>query len=298
MELNIFSTSNKSLCKVSMQSSDTVGDVKKAISRAIKKLSIHRQSIRSELKGKDLKDNTSLSGLGLSNGSTLYVKDLGLQIGWRTVFVAEYFGPLIVYILFALRPAFIYANSNAPYSLGAKIAVCCWSFHYLKRIYESIFVHRFSHATMPIRSLFKNCAYYWGFAAYIAVHVNHPLFTEPSFLQMAFGLGMFIFCELGNLSIHLLLRDLRPAGSTVRKIPKPNSNFFTKLFNLVSCPNYTYEYGAWLGFSILTSCVPALIFAMAGMYQMTLWAINKHKNYKKEFKDYPKSRKAIIPYML
>ena len=31
---------------------------------------------------------------------------------------------------------------------------------------------------------------------------------------------------------------------------------------------------------------------------MTLWAIAKHKNYKKEFKDYPKQRKAIIPYLI
>ena len=35
------------------------------------------------------------------------------------------------------------------------LAAICWSFHYIKRIVESIFVHRFSHATMPIQNLFK-----------------------------------------------------------------------------------------------------------------------------------------------
>lgn len=105
-------------------------------------------------------------------------------------------------------------------------------------------------------------------------------------------------CELGNFSIHYSLRNLRPAGSTVRKIPIATSNPFTFLFNWVSCPNYTYEFGAWLGFTIMTQCLPAGLFALAGMYQMTIWAIGKHKNYKKEFPTYPKNRKAILPFLL
>ena len=35
------------------------------------------------------------------------------------------------------------------------LAAACWSFHYIKRIVESIFVHRFSHATMPLPNLFR-----------------------------------------------------------------------------------------------------------------------------------------------
>ena len=37
---------------------------------------------------------------------------------------------------------------------------------------------------------------------------------------------------------------------------------------------------------------------LAGAYQMTMWALGKHKLYKKEFPDYPKNRKSIIPYVL
>lgn len=124
--------------------------------------------------------------------------------------------------------------------------------------------------------------------------------------------------ELGNLSIHILLRNLRPKGTKVRKIPQPNKNPLTKLFNYVSCPNYTYEFGAWLGFTVFTSCIPgktfliylqfvtntlkknftAGLFALAGFYQMAVWALGKHKNYKKEFSNYPKNRKAILPFIL
>ena len=41
----------------------------------------------------------------------------------------------------------------------------------------------------------------------------------------------------------------------------------------------------------------ALIFCGAGMYQMSVWALGKHRNYKNEFPDYPK-RKAILPFIL
>lgn len=135
-------------------------------------------------------------------------------------------------------------------------AAICWTIHYAKRIYETLFVHRFSHATMPLRNLFKNCSYYWLFTMYVAYHVNHPLYTPPNSLCSLLGLGMFAVCELGNLSIHLALRNLRPPGTNVRKIPVATSNPFTALFNFVSCPNYTYEVGSWIGFTIMTKCLP------------------------------------------
>jgi len=40
------------------------------------------------------------------------------------------------------------------------------------------------------------------------------------------------------------------------------------------------------------------LFTFAGFYQMAIWALGKHRNYKKEFSDYPKSRKSIIPFLL
>lgn len=91
---------------------------------------------------------------------------------------------------------------------------------------------------------------------YVAYHVNHPLYTAPSQTQILVGAVIFFLCELGNLSIHLALRNLRPPGTTVRKIPVPSGNPFTALFNFVSCPNYTYEIGSWLGFTIMTQCLP------------------------------------------
>ncbi|PRD32482.1 UNVERIFIED_CONTAM: art-1 [Trichonephila clavipes] len=133
----------------------------------------------------------------------------------------------------------------------------------------------------------------------------HMTFCNTNFMvfkacqmQIYGSLAAFILAELGNLSIHLALRNLRPEGTNERKIPVPTGNPFTWLFNLVSCPNYTYEVMAWISFSVMTNCLPAGIFTLAGFYQMAVWAQGKHRNYKKEFSNYPKGRKAIIPFIL
>jgi len=160
-------------------------------------------------------------------------------------------------------------------------------------------VHRFSHGTMPIMNLFKNCSYYWGFGLYIGYYMNHPLYTSPKCQCQIYGaLALFALSELGNFSIHIALRNLRPSGSKERKIPFPTINPLTKLFDFVSCPNYTYEVLSWVGFTLMTNCLPAGLFTIAGFYQMAVWALGKHRNYKREFKDYPRSRKAIVPFVI
>lgn len=297
VQVEVFSTKNKKIGCININIDTKVRDIKKEIAK-ISNLSVERQSVRPDIKGKDVNDDSAIENL--STSKKVYVKDLGPQIGWKTVFVWEYAGPFAIYALTACRPWILFGDKaqGTELSSTAKIALACWSFHYLKRLLETLFIHRFSHGTMPLRNLFKNCGYYWGFTLYVAYHVNHPLFTPPSALLQIAGLVLFSICEIGNLSIHILLRNLRPAGSTTRKIPVPTAFPLTKLFNYVSCPNYTYEFGAWLGFTIMTSCLPAGIFALAGMYQMTIWALGKHKNYIKEFSNYPKQRKAILPFIL
>jgi len=42
----------------------------------------------------------------------------------------------------------------------------------------------------------------------------------------------------------------------------------------------------------------ALLFALVGFAQMTQWALGKHKAYRTEFKDYPRGRKAIVPFII
>ncbi|XP_003744432.1 probable very-long-chain enoyl-CoA reductase art-1 [Galendromus occidentalis] len=303
MELHIVQgSSKKDVCTVSgLTAVSTILDVKKKIYATKKNLYPDRQSLKIDAKSKSLNDSVTLESAGIKSGQQIILKDLGPQIGWKTVFLVEYAGPLFVYLLTYTRPAVIYGKGarDTPYADVVHIAAACWAIHYGKRLLETLFIHRFSHGTMPIMNLFKNCSYYWGFGFYIAYYVNHTLYTPPACSWQIYGaLALFAFAELGNLSIHIALRNLRPAGSKERRIPFPTANPFTKLFDFVSCPNYTYEVLSWIAFSAMTNCVPAGLFTFAGFYQMAVWALGKHRNYKKEFKDYPRSRKAIIPFVL
>lgn len=40
-------------------------------------------------------------------------------------------------------------------SLSVRLACACHTFHYMKRLTETIFVHRFSHGTLPLRSIVR-----------------------------------------------------------------------------------------------------------------------------------------------
>ena len=174
---------------------------------------------------------------------------------------------------------------------------------------------------MPLQNLFKNCTYYWSFGAVIGYPLCSPSFSAPGEIQVYVGLIIFALSEIGNLICHLMLSSMRPAeGSQKREIPK---GF---LFELVACPNYTFEVLSWVGFSIMTNLGFSYLFTLVGFLQMVSWvdfdflkyisfhllliainmniksdwALKKHKGYKKTYeKEYTKlNRKAIVPFVL
>lgn len=137
----------------------------------------------------------------------------------------EYLGPLLLYPLFYLFPQALYpwavksqfSANRHDYQFYALLA---WEFHYAKRILETLFVHRYSHDTVGYYFLLKNCTYYWGFALVISYFLNHRLYTPVSETQMLVGFGIFAVAQLSNFYTHLILRNIRPAGSKGYFIPK------------------------------------------------------------------------------
>ncbi|KAJ8520763.1 hypothetical protein ONZ45_g2461 [Pleurotus djamor] len=283
----------------------TIRDVKVALASKVRKLYPERQKLSLTGNKKALADDANLSEVGFSEKDTqveLLVKDLGPQVSWRTVFLVEYLGPLVLHPLIYNFPKFFY-GSNVEHSSVQNYVYAFVLLHFLKRELETVFVHRFSHATMPLKNIFKNSAHYHIFSGLLlAYDVYRPKYaagstfatntyrSNPQFLNAC--AAVWLFAELSNLSTHLTLRNLRPAGTGKRGIP------FGYGFGLVSCPNYFFETIAWLVVCVMTNSLAAWAFLAMSSGQMAIWAVKKHKNYKKEFgKDYPRGRKAMIPFV-
>lgn len=313
MKVSVRSRSGRDLGSFDLPANATLPDLKKAFHLAHPKYYADRQRFyhsttpfsSSQSSTVPSKKPTPLApDASLSDGDKLLFKDLGPQISWRTVFVIEYLGPLLLYPVFYMQPTWIYGaiapNTSVDPEFVKEVQLCAlvaWSFHYGKREIETLFVHRFSNATMPLLNIFKNSGYYWGFAAYVAYFVNHPLYTPPSPDLFYCGMCLFYFMEVGNFSAHWTLRMLRPPGTRIRRIPRGG------LFEFVSCPNYTYEICSWIGFNLMTKTVAGILFMCFGAAQMLVWAKNKHRRYKREFDGkenrplYPPNRRILVPFI-
>ncbi|KAK4533409.1 hypothetical protein CCYA_CCYA17G4291 [Cyanidiococcus yangmingshanensis] len=310
MSLSIQHRSGKEILRLPLQGPgavQTVDEVKEALQRDGPRVHWRRQrltlpstatktsSVRGVLESGHRLDEYGISVKSAQTEYVVHFKDLGPQVSWRGVFVAEYLGPLVLFpIIFIAQlgggDAFKGWGRAHPYQRAALVA---WTIHFAKRELETLFVHRFSNATMPWRNLVKNCMYYWGFAAYVAYFVCHPQYTPvASHAQFWAGVVLFSLSELGNLVCHWRLRQLRPPGTRVRQIPH---GF---LFEFVSCPNYTCEVVAWLGFNMMTQTVAGTLFMIVGAAQMMIWANGKHRSYLREFGAmYPHFRKRMIPFL-
>jgi len=216
--------------------------------------------------------------------------------------VTEYAGPLVIHPILYHMPKVFYRGS-VQHSQLQKYVYAMVILHFAKREFESIFVHRFSHATMPLTNIFKNSIHYHILSGlFLAYPIYSPTYAATSplirdtfrsstqFLWICGGI--WLFAELSNLCTHLTLRNLRPPGSTKRAIPHGYG------FGLVSCPNYFFESVGWAAIAYMSGSWAAWLFWGVSTAQMMSWAAKKHRAYKKEFgKEYPRQRKAMIPFL-
>ncbi|KAG8504966.1 Trans-2,3-enoyl-CoA reductase-like, partial [Galemys pyrenaicus] len=199
-----------------------------------------------------LKDYITIQSVASSSIVTLYFIDRGPQVNWITVFLAEYTGPLLIYLLFYLRIPYIYDTKESA-----------------RRMRHPVVQAVHSIGDSPL-----------GLPTTLITHsIHHHI------------------CEAGNHFINVVLSHPNHTGNSAC-FPSPNYNPFTWMFFLVSCPNYTYEIGSWISFTVMTQTLPVGVFTLLMSIQMSLWAQKKHKIYLKKFNSYIHRKSAMIPFIL
>ncbi|HVT34110.1 MAG TPA: DUF1295 domain-containing protein [Nevskiaceae bacterium] len=112
---------------------------------------------------------------------------------------------------------------------------------------------------------------------------------DPRFLL---GLAIFIVGYRTNRKADAMLAALRKPGETGYKIPRG------WLYEKISCPNYFGEYLIWTGWAIATWSVAGLAFVLWTLANLVPRALQNHRWYHQKFTDYPRERRAVIPYVL
>ncbi|ROT43741.1 hypothetical protein SODALDRAFT_268455 [Sodiomyces alkalinus F11] len=282
----------------------TIEDIKALIARKTGFSDHNRIGLFDPSTKKTLKNRKAEIGNEQAVVSTgeLLVKDLGPQIAWKTVFLFEYFGPILFHLaVVALRPHLYAGAASTPLSRTQQLGLALFVGHFVKREYETLFVHRFSAATMPARNIFKNCFFYWTFSgALCAWEIYAPWSRaaaadghDTSQLLAAVGTAIYLFGEVSNAVVHLNLAGLRSPGGTERKVPRGYG------FSLVTCPNYMFEILSWVGVIIALQSWSTAVFIFFGAAQMYVWAKGKERAYRKEFPDtYKKKRFVLLPGLL
>ena len=114
--------------------------------------------------------------------------------------------------------------------------------------------------------------------------------TEPQW-TLYLGVGLFFLGMVINQRSDNHLLNLRKEN-TGYAIPSAG------LFSWISCPNYFGEIIEWTGFAIAAGSLPATSFAIWTAANLIPRALNHHAWYHEQFEDYPKDRKAVIPFVV
>ncbi len=169
-----------------------------------------------------------------------------------------------------------------------------WLLHYFNRTFIFPLRLRTKGKKMPLSIVFSaiffngiNAGMNGYFLAYFETY------TDANFSHPLFFIGISLFFSgaiINNVSDHILI-NLRKPNETGYKIPH---GF---LYRYVSCPNFLGEMVQWTGFAIMAWNLPALTFCVWTIANVLPRALKHHKWYKEKFEEYPKERKAVIPFI-
>lgn len=212
----------------------------------------------------------------------------GPQLPARLGWIAMETPPVLLFL-------WVYARGPHAGSVVPLVLLGLWQLHYIHRAYVFPFRMRSAGKTMPVLVMAMAIVFNSLNATINASQLSRFGDYPSSWLvdpRMLIGVGVFVAGMVINLHADTVLLNLRRPGETGYKIPTGG------LYRFVSCPNYLGEILEWVGFAIATWSLPGLAFALYTAANVGPRAISHHRWYRQTFPDYPRERRALIPFVL
>lgn len=169
-----------------------------------------------------------------------------------------------------------------------------WEFHYLYRAFLFPFQMHEGGRRMPVLVLLLavgfNILNGWVNARWISDLGTYPAgwLLDPRFLV---GATLFFGGFALNVASDRALQRLRAPGESGYRIPRGGA------FEWISCPNYLGEIVEWSAWALASWSLAGVAFALYTAANLAPRAFAHHAWYRAQFPDYPRQRRALIPFV-
>jgi 3-oxo-5-alpha-steroid 4-dehydrogenase 1 len=176
------------------------------------------------------------------------------------------------------------------------VFVGIWQAHYLQRAFVYPWLVRGRGARVPLLVPLSGASFNVlnGYLNFRYLTTYAPVRTVAWLSGPRFVVGVLLFVAGYAINRHAdrTLRALRAPGETGYKIPHGG------FYRWISCPNYFGELLEWCGWALLTWSLPGLFFAFFTAANLLPRAVSHHRDYLRRFAEYPRERRAVLPFVL
>ncbi|EIW80392.1 hypothetical protein CONPUDRAFT_105397 [Coniophora puteana RWD-64-598 SS2] len=217
-------------------------------------------------------------------------------------------------------------SASTPLSGPQKLLAGLFLLHYLNRALISPLrtpSRSKSHIMVPLAAISFNLVNGSLMASYLSSSYAAS-FLEGAFSRASFwaGVGIWAAGLAGNivhdevlLNLRRKKRDDESKEKDSNGAAKSNKQHYAiphgYMYSLISYPNYFCEWCEWAGFAFAASPLPSVaswsavlstvsppwVFVWSEVLMMIPRAYKGHKWYHDKFPDYPKERKAVVPFV-
>ncbi len=171
-----------------------------------------------------------------------------------------------------------------------------WQIHYFHRAFIYPFMIRSSKQmalSIALSGLFFNLINTYFQGRWLFTLLPENTYTLHWFYDPRFIAGVIIFFTGYSMNKYAdwKLTNLRKPGETDYKIPSGG------LYDYVASPNYFGEIITWAGWAVLTWSLGGLLFVILTVANLAPRAKSNLNWYREKFEEYPKNRKALIPFI-